>query len=448
MTTQTKPQGEGSPMPVARSWYAINRFTNKAGDSEAEIKIYEDIGLRGITAKQFADDLEKIEAKTISVRLNTYGGETFDGIAIYNALRAHPAEIIVHVDGIAASAGSIIAMSGDEIRMADNAFMMIHEARGGAFGEADDMRKYGDMLDKLNDSVAITYQSRAGKTRKYWREKMAEETWYTAEEAKEAGLTDKIDDRESQAENRFDFRCYNQVRHVPEAVLKAWGKNNPTQTSAPEDSQRSEPPPASQTQERQTMSATETQAAPAQPPAAGTTQDVTQGITLPNNSDPLRAQEIQGYVEQGRSIGVEEGRKQERDRMKAIAEACPNKPAMALKAFIDGQNPNAVKMAFEAAAVAEAAAEQRIMQIQEENRRQVALAAQGGYPGGVGVALDDGEGTGEGDEGSGQRITPEAAKEAAGREWDRNPKVRKGFTSKANYVATRSAELRGLLARR
>src|SRR5688500_17696434 len=125
-----------------RSWYVI---TNKEAENAAEVKIYEDIGYFGVSAKAFADDIEKIAAKTIHVRLNTYGGEAFDGIAIYNALRAHPATIIVHIDGIAASAGSVVAMSGDEIRMADNAFLMIHEGHGGVYGEAEDMRHYAEV---------------------------------------------------------------------------------------------------------------------------------------------------------------------------------------------------------------------------------------------------------------------------------------------------------------
>jgi ATP-dependent protease ClpP protease subunit len=139
---------------ATENWYAIN---NKAEDDAAEISIYDAIGSFGVTAAQFVGDLKQIKAKTINVRLNTPGGSLFDGTAIYNALRSHPARVVVHVDGVAASAGSFVAMSGDEVRMADNAYLMIHNARGGVMGESEDMRRYADTLDdRTTTSPACT----------------------------------------------------------------------------------------------------------------------------------------------------------------------------------------------------------------------------------------------------------------------------------------------------
>jgi ATP-dependent protease ClpP protease subunit len=135
-------------------WYAINR---KENTDEAEISIYDEIGAYGVNAEDFVRDLKAITASRINLRLNTPGGEVFDATAIYNALIEHPARIDVHIDGVAASAGSYIAMSGDEIRMADNAYMMIHNAQGGVVGEAEDMRKYAEVLDKMNDNIAGMY---------------------------------------------------------------------------------------------------------------------------------------------------------------------------------------------------------------------------------------------------------------------------------------------------
>jgi ATP-dependent Clp protease protease subunit len=97
------------------SWYAVNA---KAGDAEAEVMIYDAIGAWGITADKLVRDIKAIDASRINVRLNTPGGEVFDGTAIHNALKSHPARVIVHIDGLAASAGSFIALAGDEIRMA------------------------------------------------------------------------------------------------------------------------------------------------------------------------------------------------------------------------------------------------------------------------------------------------------------------------------------------
>lgn len=408
---------------LGRSWYVINQ-----GDGgEAEIRIYEDIGLFGVSAKQFADDIEQISAKRIHIRINSYGGEAFDGIAIHNALKAHPAKVVIHVDGIAASAASIIAMSGDEIHMASNAFLMIHEARGGVMGEAGDMRQYADMLDKLNDAIAGTYQARAGKNRKYWRGKMAEESWFSAEEAKSEQLIDAIEEPEKSAKNRFDFKIYNKA---PDAARKAWARMEVQTNSAPEAPQRSEVDPVSITQESTNMADNPTQVAPAQNTAGGT-ESITQ------NNDPLRAQEIRGYVEQGRAAGILEGQQKEIERCKRIVDVCPTKPKMALDAFLKGQSPEAVQMAFEAASAAEAAAESRIAQMQEENRRAVALAATGGYPGGIHLGAVEAEEMSDGP------MSPEAAKEAAGKEWDRSSKVRAGFTTKDRYVAVRKAELLG-----
>jgi ATP-dependent protease ClpP protease subunit len=422
------------PLRAAKPcWYAIS---NK-DSNEAEIRIYEDIGLFGISAKQFADDLEKISAQTIRVRLNTYGGEAFDGIAIYNALRAHPAEIIVQVDGIAASAGSIIAMSGDEIRMADNAFLMIHEANGGVFGEAGDMRKYADTLDKLNDSIASTYQMRAGKTRKYWRDKMAEESWFTAEEAKAEKLIDAIDDRESAAKNRFDFRIYNQVQHVPDKVREIWGA--PQNKNAPEVSPMvGEPPPAVLTETSQMAEAiaTPTQAAPAQDPAAGNAA-IPQGTFATVQEAIANFKSVQGpqFFEQGKRKGAEEAVQAYNLRIKEIAESCPGKPEMALNAILNGQSPDAVRLAFNATAEAERKAladaqakEMRIVQLES-------LLAIGGHPG-VAMALNDSATPAD-------EVYRREPKAQAEWEWDNQPLVRKTASSKEIYVLARTAELNG-----
>jgi ATP-dependent Clp endopeptidase proteolytic subunit ClpP len=173
------------------SWYAVNA---KAGDAEAEVMIYDAIGAWGITADKLVRDIKAIDASRINVRLNTPGGEVFDGTAIHNALKSHPARVIVHIDGLAASAGSFIALAGDEIRMASNAYVMVHEAAGGVFGRSSEMRTYAEMLDKINGNLARMYADRSGKPDADWRDMMAAETWFTADEAKEAGLVDTVTD--------------------------------------------------------------------------------------------------------------------------------------------------------------------------------------------------------------------------------------------------------------
>ncbi|AVP67324.1 hypothetical protein C7H75_04785 [Prescottella equi] len=116
-----------------REWYTIRNADTT--DTPAEVLIYDEIGSSwwgGVSAKSFAKDLSAVEATDITVRLNSPGGDVFEGIAILNALRNHKARITVYVDGIAASAASFIAMAGDEIVMCRNAEMMIHDAWGTA----------------------------------------------------------------------------------------------------------------------------------------------------------------------------------------------------------------------------------------------------------------------------------------------------------------------------
>src|SRR5258707_608582 len=128
------------------------RFINKG--SRGEIWLYDQVGegwFGGMSAKTFVAEVQKLgKVDLINLHINSPGGSVFDGVAIYNNLKSHPARIEVDVDGVAASIASVIAMAGDEIRMAANAMMMIHNAMGMTFGDAEDMRKTADLLDQLN----------------------------------------------------------------------------------------------------------------------------------------------------------------------------------------------------------------------------------------------------------------------------------------------------------
>ncbi|PRY35350.1 head maturation protease, ClpP-related [Umezawaea tangerina] len=172
-----------------QDWY---RIENLANESTAVIRIYNEIGYWGITAQDFVRELEQVTASRIELHLNSPGGDAFDGIAIYNALRQHSAEVHVTVDALAASIASVIAMSGDTVTMATGSTMMIHDASGIEIGNAEDFRKYADLLDTVSDSVAAIYADRAGGTTEQWRAMMRAETWYTAEEAVAAGLANAV----------------------------------------------------------------------------------------------------------------------------------------------------------------------------------------------------------------------------------------------------------------
>lgn len=180
--------------PDRRGW----RIENAAavdGDV-AELYIYDAIdswgGYWGVSAGDVVEALSGVKASTLNVHLNSPGGDYFEGVAIYNALRSHSATINVFVDGMAASAASVIAMVGEHVVMGVGAQMMIHEARTIAIGTADVMRAQADLLDKIGDDVAAFYQRKAGGDVATWRAAMKVETWYTADEAVAAGLADEV----------------------------------------------------------------------------------------------------------------------------------------------------------------------------------------------------------------------------------------------------------------
>ncbi|MDN3244154.1 head maturation protease, ClpP-related [Streptomyces sp. ZSW22] len=173
----------------ARSWY---RITNAADPDEAEVLLYDEIGgWFGNTADDLIAELKGISSPRMRVRINSPGGSVFEGIAIANALRAHPASVTVQVDSVAASIASVIAMAGDRIEMAPNSMMMIHDASGMAWGNAREMEEMAELLDLISDNIADAYAARAGGTREQWRERMRAETWYLPEDAVDNGLADE-----------------------------------------------------------------------------------------------------------------------------------------------------------------------------------------------------------------------------------------------------------------
>ncbi|MCZ7440826.1 Clp protease ClpP [Micromonospora sp. WMMC241] len=187
------------PTAKAGDWYRIEA---KAGARSAVVSIYDEIGWAGTTAKDFAAELRALDADDITLRLNSPGGDAWDGIAIFNALKDHRASVHVVVDGLAASAASFIAQAGDRVTMNRGAQMMIHDAAGLAIGNARDMRDMAEVLDRVSDSIASIYAARSGRPMAEFRTAMARDTWYTAQEAVDAGLADEVaDDPDATATN-------------------------------------------------------------------------------------------------------------------------------------------------------------------------------------------------------------------------------------------------------
>ena len=156
-----------------------------------EILIYSDIGEDyfgdGVSAKSIKSQLENMSGE-LSVRVNSPGGDVFDGFAIYNLLNQYEGEVTIHVDGLAASAASVIAMAGDNIVMAENALMMIHDPWTLSVGNAAEMRDTADLLDKIRDSIVTTYMSKTNLDAETVVDYMAKETWFNAAEAIEFGF--------------------------------------------------------------------------------------------------------------------------------------------------------------------------------------------------------------------------------------------------------------------
>lgn len=207
--------------PKARTGY---RIEDKAG--EATVFLYDEIGFFGITAEEFVRDLEGITADTINLRINSPGGSVFDGTAIYNAIKTHKSKIVAHIDGLAASISSIIAMAADEVRMADNAFLMIHEPWSIVMGNALAMRDEAELLDKVGGTIAKAYMKKTGKDEAEVMEMMIAESWMTADEALSHKFIDSIyEDKPKKARaDLFDLSIFNRV---PDA-LKDDGDQEPT----------------------------------------------------------------------------------------------------------------------------------------------------------------------------------------------------------------------------
>lgn len=210
--------------PLARmlnrqtDWYRIQA----KADGPTEIYIYDEIGYFGDSAKEFAAKLTEVDASQVAVHLNSPGGDIFDGLAIYQALKDHPANVTVHIDGLAASIASVIAQAGDRIVMAPKASMMIHDGWTMAVGNAGDLRKTAELLDKQSDIIASVYADRSGLPTEHWRARMLEETWYNADEALAAGLIDEVEGKAKTVDEPFDLGVFAHAgrEKAPEPVIK------------------------------------------------------------------------------------------------------------------------------------------------------------------------------------------------------------------------------------
>ncbi len=169
-------------------WFRVRNYLPEV----TQIYIYDIIGEYGVTRSDFQRAMNEIRTPEIELHVASEGGSVWDGIAIYNSLKNHPAYVRASIDSIAASAASFIVMAADEIEIEKSARMMIHDASGLCIGNAKEMRKLADELDEITDTIAEIYSDRAGGDKKAWRKLMDQERFFDAQQAVEAGLADRI----------------------------------------------------------------------------------------------------------------------------------------------------------------------------------------------------------------------------------------------------------------
>jgi ATP-dependent Clp protease protease subunit len=197
------------------------RVNADAGD-EAEILIYGDIGYgwydEGITGESISREIAAIDNDVINVRINSGGGLVFEGLAIYNALARHSAKIVMHVDSIAASIASVILMAGDEIRISEGAQVMIHKPWSGLYGDANALRKEAEILDKLEGGIIDIYAARTGAKRTDLESWVGAETWFTGQEAVDAGFADSMTPAKKK-EKAASSALFNLFKNAPKSLL-------------------------------------------------------------------------------------------------------------------------------------------------------------------------------------------------------------------------------------
>lgn len=216
-----------------RNWYSMQM----QADGEAEILIFDEIGPSffgedTVSAKSFVAEFKAVleqNPSTINIRINSPGGDVADATAIFNTIQAVKDRVVVHVDGWALSAASMIAMAGRETRMADTGLLMLHNPRTFVMGEADDFQAAIDMLKKGKSALLKAYTVKSGKSEAKISALMDVTTWLTAEEASDLGLIDTVVEADGElravASANFERESWarqreNLPKHLAEGVVK------------------------------------------------------------------------------------------------------------------------------------------------------------------------------------------------------------------------------------
>jgi ATP-dependent Clp endopeptidase proteolytic subunit ClpP len=218
-----------------KTWYQIKAKTDKP--KAADISIYDEIGMWGVSASAFMRDLKSMgELDEINLSIHSPGGDVLDGWAIYNALKNNKAKVTARVEGLAASMASVILMAADEIEIPENAYVMIHNPWGVAIGDAEELRDTAELLDKLGNGLVNAYASRTGNDEDEIREMMSAETWMDGKEAVERGFADTLLNGVALSARAFDTRKF---RMTPNAIQA--NSESPEQVAPVEETQSQAP---------------------------------------------------------------------------------------------------------------------------------------------------------------------------------------------------------------
>lgn len=170
----------------------------RASATESTIYLYDDIGDWGISASDFAKTLMALDSPIIHLRINSNGGDVFEARAMVSAISEHPSKIIAHVDGLAASAASYVAIACDEVEITDGAMIMVHKPHSFISGTAPELIAHASILDKVEESMIADYAAKTGLSVEELGEMLAAETWLSANEAVEKGFADRISSQNSE----------------------------------------------------------------------------------------------------------------------------------------------------------------------------------------------------------------------------------------------------------
>jgi HK97 family phage major capsid protein len=198
-------------LAIKRSWYKI---TNAKGNKPASIVIEDEIGGWGVTARQFRSDFARLgKNEAINLHIKSGGGSIFEGNEIANIISEHQGEINITLGSICASIATVIMCTGTKVTAAKNSLVMIHNPEVYTGGDSEELRKIADIMDKMKDNIVAAYIDKTGKSEDELSAAMDDETWMTAEEAKDFGFVDEISDDEAEDEvvDNVDLSHYKNI---------------------------------------------------------------------------------------------------------------------------------------------------------------------------------------------------------------------------------------------